>query len=359
MLDSNKLRVFSEYIRDNFSEKSNELVDALDLVNMVFDEIYEGMTAKIGEYLDQRNIKDSQELHTFCATILEIKDMINEYSLLFDNEENLEDENIEDDKEIKNFPDYSSYIVDSTIPHTLYEDFTHAKACGFEFNGIKYETKNMRDVMLTLCRILAEENKNKMINFINDPTMQGRKAPYFSNKLIIEDNINKNEKVGDLDVYVWVNLSCNQIRNVIRRILKKYNYKFEDFKIYLRADYKDLHKKSINNCHTNSGDLEKIGKYVQSCFRQLENYHFTSNELLAMQSVEWTSKTFGVSIPLIKKYDSTKLVDEQVKINGYSRYWKKIYKLCGEEYFVTSQWYEHNRARFDSWFKLLNIQGDK
>lgn len=358
MLDSNKLKVFSEYVRDNFSEKSNELVDALDLVNMVFDEIYDDIDTKIREYLNQRNIKGSQELHPFCETILEIKDMVNEYSLLFANEENVEDEDMEEDKERKNLPDYASCVIDSTIPHTLYEDFTHTKACGFEFNGIKYDAKNMRDVMVTLCEILANEDKNKMISFIDDSTMQGRKAPYFSNKLIVEDNINKNEKVGDLDVYVWVNLSCNQIRNVIRRILKKYNYKFDDFKIYLRADYTDLHKKTNETTQENSddsNDTEKIGKYVQSCFRQLENYHFTSNELLAMQSGEWTLKTFGFSIPLIKKYDLTKPATEQIKINGYNRYWKNPYRICGEEYFVASQWLKVHRERFNNWFKSLNL----
>lgn len=356
MLDRNKLRDFSEFVRNNFLEKSNELVDALDLVNMVFDEIYDGVTIKIGEYLAQRNIKSSQELMPFCETITEIKNMVNEYSLLFASEEDVEDENMDDDKERKNLPDYASCVIDSTIPHTLYEDFTHTKACGFEFNGIKYESKNMRDVMVTLCEILADEDKNKMISFINDPTMQGRKAPYFSNTLIAEDNVNKNEKVGNLDVYVWVNLSCNQIRNVIRRILKKYNYKFDDFKIYLRADYTDLHKKPNDNAQENNSGLdgvEKIGKYVQSCFKQLENYHFTSNELLAMQSGEWTLKTFGFSIPLIKKYDSTKLSTEQIKINGYNRYWKNPYKLCGQEYFVASQWLEVHRERFDTWFKSL------
>ena len=357
MLDNNNLKVFSEYVRDNFSEKSNELVDALDLVNMVFDEIYDDIAVKIGECLNQRNTKGSLALHAFCETIIKIKGVVNEYSLLFANEENAEEEDIEDNKEIRDLPDYSSYVIDSTLPHTLYEDFTHKKACGFEFNGIKYDAKNMKDVMVTLCEILADEDKDKMIGFIGDPTMQGRKASYFSNKLIVEDNVNKNEKIGNLDVYVWVNLSCNQIKNVIKRMLKKYNYKFDDFKIYLRADYTDLHKKTNENTRENiddSDDVEKIGKHVQSCFRQLENYHFTPNELLAMQSGQWTLKTFGFSTPLIKKYDLTKPIAEQIKINGYNRYWKNPYRICGEEYFVASQWLEVNRERFNNWFKLLN-----
>lgn len=73
-----------------------------------------------------------------------------------------------------------------------------------------------------------------------------------------------------------------------------------------------------------------------------------------MQSGQWTLKTFGFSTPLIKKYDLTKPIAEQIKINGYNRYWKNPYRICGEEYFVASQWLEVNRERFNNWFKLLN-----
>ena len=38
------------------------------------------------------------------------------------------------------------------------------------------------------------------------------------------------------------NMSANQIRNVIEKILRKYNVKVNDYKIYLKADYTSLHE---------------------------------------------------------------------------------------------------------------------
>lgn len=361
-IDNNQFEKLAEFVKVNFPEKSSELADALDLVNMVFDDIYDSVISKINEQLMERNVKNTQEIFPFCDMIIETKNIINDYSSLFVNEEMLESElsieNTDDILERKPLPDYAVYSVDTSTPHSLYEDFTHTKACGFEFMGKRYEVKNMKDVLVTLCEILAKEDRNKILSFINDPTMQGRKAPYFSDKLIIDGDVNKNEKIGDLDIYVWVNLSCNQLRNVIKRVLKKFNFKFESFKIYLRADYTELHTKKDNNIEENTNvdnidSEEKIGKYVSSCFKKLENYPFSYNELCAMQSSEWTLNTFGFSIPLIKKCDMSKTFTEQIKINGYNRYWKNPYKLCGENYFIANQWYEHQREKFKNWFNSL------
>ena len=361
MLNDAKIEEFIEFIKENFSEKTRELVDSLDLVNLVFDDIYDLIKENIDKSYNEQKLDQVQNLISRSQEVLDIKNIILNYKdLLIDEieEENIIIEEMADEElEKKNYPNYSEYYVDKSVPHTLYEDFTHTKACGFEFRAVKYEAKNMRDILVQLCELLAIEDQDKMKSFINDKTMQGRTAPYFSNKLIVEGDINKNEKISDLDVYVWINLSCNQIRNVIKRVLKKYDYKFEDFKIYLRADYTDLHKKSKENSIVKAvvtDSSKKIGKYVQSCFKQLENYPFTINELCAMQSEEWTLKTFGFSTPLLKKYDAAIMVSDQIKVNGYIKYWKNPYKLCGEYYFVVSQWMKVHRCRFDQWFHTLN-----
>jgi hypothetical protein len=38
------------------------------------------------------------------------------------------------------------------------------------------------------------------------------------------------------------NMNANQIRNVIERMLRRYDIKINDFKIYLRADYTIRHE---------------------------------------------------------------------------------------------------------------------
>jgi uncharacterized protein YeeX (DUF496 family) len=41
-------------------------------------------------------------------------------------------------------------------------------------------------------------------------------------------------------IYVETNMSSNSIRNIIIKMLKEYNIKISDFKLYFRADYTNM-----------------------------------------------------------------------------------------------------------------------
>ena len=73
----------------------------------------------------------------------------------------------------------------------------------------------MRDVLIQTCGIFADTDLNKMESFLEDPTMKGRKVSYFGTKQVVEDFTVKNEAIPGTDLFVWVNLSCNHIRNII------------------------------------------------------------------------------------------------------------------------------------------------
>ncbi len=136
-------------------------------------------------------------------------------------------------------PNYSDYVVDSSIPHTLYEDFTHKKVAAFSINNKYYAVKDWKDLLLQTCDLLAQIDAAKFNELIDDPVMKGRKVSYFSRNFVDR----KNEKIKNLDIYVWTNLSANSIRNLIRKLMRKFDIKITDYYIYLRADYSPLHKK--------------------------------------------------------------------------------------------------------------------
>ena len=48
-------------------------------------------------------------------------------------------------------------------------------------------------------------------------------------------------KIGETGIYVMTNMSANQIRNVIEKMLRKYGIKTVEYKIYLKADYTARH----------------------------------------------------------------------------------------------------------------------
>lgn len=59
--------------------------------------------------------------------------------------------------------------------------------------------------------------------------MKGRKVSYFSRNFVDR----KNEKIKNLDIYVWTNLSANSIRNLIRKLMRKFDIKITDYYIYI------------------------------------------------------------------------------------------------------------------------------
>ena len=81
-------------------------------------------------------------------------------------------------------------------------------------------------------------DQERFVNFENDPTMRGRKTKLFSTN---PANIRNPHKLQDSELYVETNLSANAMRNLIIKMLQKYNLKPSEFKVFLRADYSGLH----------------------------------------------------------------------------------------------------------------------
>lgn len=363
MINNEQLTSLADFVKEQCQKDANDLTDALSFVNLALDGVYDSAYTIASKFISDRNPSKASPLLEKMEHIIEVKKSVDECILLLEDEEALEEElkaeNMDEELECRQLPNYAAYSIDTNVPHTLYENFTYTKACGFSLLGNYYDAKDMRDVLVKLCEKLARIDAKKLAGFCDDNSMQGRKVKYFGKEQIIENKQTKNEAILNLGIYVRVDASCNQLRNLIMKILKKYDIAFSDFKIFLRADYKALHDKvisvSVVEQLVDEAD-EKIGKYIANTMRELamSNYVFTANDLTALQSEHWSKQTFGISISFLKKYDVSKPAAEQIKINQHTRYWKDRYSFNGEDYFVASQWYERHRAKFDAWVKLLD-----
>ena len=151
------------------------------------------------------------------------------------------------------------YEVDTTVPHTLFEIFTHKKPSGFLFNNKRYAASEWKDVLMQTCDLLAKINPEKLRSFLRDPVMKGRKIKYFGTNYVEL----KNAKMKEMDIYVWTNLSANSIRNLILKMLRQFGIEISSFFIYLRADYSPLHE--------NSGQLLRWRESLH--FAQANNAH--------------------------------------------------------------------------------------
>lgn len=343
------------YIKDRFPKDAVEVSDALGLLNLALDGILDRANESIAQAHKERNYESAMKLLEFSESISWMQSQINSLTEVIGSDESCEeDDEVSEENQYKQLPNYAEYAVDSAIPHTLYEDFKHKKANGFTFQGKKYEAKDWKDVLLKTCDLLAEIDADKFYSFIDDPTMRGSKVRYFGTSYVSL----KNEKMKNLDVYVWVNLSANGKRNVIRKLLKKFGIKFSEYSIFLRADYTPLHPDSIYAGTIVETNTDKIGKHVRNFMREISNksHAFSINELLVMQSKEWSKEILDLDYPLLRKFDEGSSIDSQIKdAAGYGRYWKEVFEFNAIKFLVTSQWFERQREAFDLWKQNILI----
>jgi hypothetical protein len=212
-----------ELLKETINETMDNISTELGLACSKRDFTRVKLFTKLGEEINQYEQKLEQ-----IIGLLEIEDPI---------------ENIEDvehgGKKTVNSPDYSVYYVDTNIEHTLYENFTHKRPYGFQIgNQEKIKVKTWQEMLIKICEILITVDENKFVSFEHNPKMNGKKRKYFSKN---DKGMKKPKSIGD-KIFIETNISANSIRNLVVKLLKEYGYKSSEFKVYLRADYTEMHR---------------------------------------------------------------------------------------------------------------------
>ncbi len=231
-----------EFLRKEFPKDALDIQECIDLLNQCICGSIESIKSAFSTAFYQRDYDKLTMLQGLLAAVDKIQNKLDEYSNMLQLDDDVEDSIIE--KEVTNtddrqLPDYDSLRVDQNIPYTLYDDYTHKRPAGFELFGERCDAKDWKDVLVKTCEILASKEISKFCNFINDKTMQGRKIPYFCKDPKL---IRAPRKIAGTDIYVMTNMSANQVRNIIERMLRKYGIKINDYKLYLKADYTARHE---------------------------------------------------------------------------------------------------------------------
>ena len=113
-----------------------------------------------------------------------------------------------------------------------------------------------------------------------------------------------------------------------------------------------------------SEDL-KVGEFVKTAMDNLQKsgYEFSKEQLDELTDLERSKKIFGLKsgITFLKKYDR-KEDKPHCDNTGRPRYYSPdsrgnkdgfVLKFGGEEYLLTSQWYDGQQAAFREWYKSL------
>lgn len=231
------------YIKKEFPKDSIEIKECLSLLSETIDSTITDIKKASDNAYENRSWEKAEKLLQMAKSINEVENSIYKHIEDLELEDSVEEkvvvqqenEQLEDNK----LPNYSDYAVDENIPHKLLESFTYKCPAAFSIFGTKIKARQWKDVLLSTCEIFAKKDPEKFLEIAADKTMQGRKIDYFSTKT---DKIRKPVKLKAVNIYVGTNLSSNQIRETILKILKKYNVGIEDYNIFLRADYTALHE---------------------------------------------------------------------------------------------------------------------
>lgn len=222
-------------IKEFFPEKALELSETLGLLRDTMEDTRQDIKKLMVLLFDQGQHEAMVPHNHLAAALLEYMARVQEVQAALEPEEQTLDAG--DDGE-SSLPNYQAYEVDAEIVHNLHEDFTYTRPAAFEFKGDRVEVRTWQQMLIKTCEMLMALDRERFISFENDPTMQGRKQKLFSTN---PANNRNPHKLKDSELYVETNLSANAMRNLIIKMLQKYSLKTSDFKVFLRADYTNLH----------------------------------------------------------------------------------------------------------------------
>ncbi|NMB45075.1 MAG: replication initiation negative regulator SeqA [Firmicutes bacterium] len=223
------------FLRDECPEEAIEIQECIRLLNQAVEGCIEAVKQAVNKAFDQRDyqkleglrdlletVDGTQEKLEYCLGLLQLEDSP-DASTSMDQDDNCEE-----------ITQGHGVQLDPNIAHTLCESYTNKRPAGFEIFGTRHEARNWKDVLIQTCEILSSRDPILFSSFVGDEAMQGRTATYFAES---PEGLRSPRKVKGTNIYVMTNLSANQIRNVLERILKRYGIGVADYKVFLRADY--------------------------------------------------------------------------------------------------------------------------
>lgn len=146
-----------DFLKENFSEEFNHIYRELKNINIYLEErIYKNVQKDMNLETDNKNLEEAERLLKAWGEVKSLNESLEnimEIALRFKKDINELEEEIQFNDEKRkyskrNTPQYDRVQSDTKIPHSIDEDFTYKKPCGFMFRGKVYEAYSMRDILI-------------------------------------------------------------------------------------------------------------------------------------------------------------------------------------------------------------------
>ena len=236
-----KQKVFDlmQYLSQNEKESSLGIFYSLELLDTKLKDAIEDIKKDLQKVIQENRFDEVEELTAYCK---EIERLQAELASCLDSmiaPSPMVKKVIEDARDKPPIVDYSKYTVDRREAHSLAEDFEYRRICAFKVNRVEFEVDSWKDTLLKFCGLLAKQDSKLIESFMFKPDLCGRKIRYFQKSSVL----GRNQIIPGTDIYVWTNMSANEIVRLIKKMLKYAKISPADFQVFLRADYSGLHKK--------------------------------------------------------------------------------------------------------------------
>lgn len=231
-------------IKQEFPQQSIDLSESLELLKVSINDTMNAIEKKMSAAFARREFGTQREYMILAESVHQYEQRVDNLIELLELEDtapfikeaiDLSDESIDSERR-KN---YAAYTVDHQVEHTLYENFTHIRPYAFRLGQQEQLfVKTWIEMLIETCNILIDKDAAKFLSFEHIKEMNGKKSKYISSK---KDGMRKPHPLRE-NLFLETNMSANGVRNLILKMLKAYNIKATDYKIYYRADYTELNQ---------------------------------------------------------------------------------------------------------------------
>lgn len=270
--------------------------------------------------------------------------------------------------------DYKKYLVDNTKSYSLSFDFENTTPYSFSFRGETYKVKTYKEMLIKLCEILYEKDKDTFKEIATWHQIRGRKKSYIvyeSDK--VAQSITNPLRFLNTKIILEGTTSTTQKIKIMLKLLEIYKISPSSVKVYLKSDrhprhgqkpigiykdksydYKAEMEMNLKNddCIENGFDIS-TGKRV---YDYLQDYFKNTNQSYNIQNFldkNWCKETFNISYPLLKEYDESKDLKTQTIPEGKKGAYyvqNPILHINNRLYIIYMQWNDKmHRNRIEKW----------
>lgn len=351
-----------DFCKQNFPERTIDLCEAIDLMVDTLTNLKSDLGKSMPMLIDNDDYDSIDEYKNHAKSVAQIIQSLNNISNDITIDDTYEDEQISEVKDSNcvdiNYND-KAFNADSNIPHTLYEDFTYTKPAGIEIENTYLEANEWRDVFNKCCQYLLNKDPDIFSSFLTDTTMQGRKCKYFSYD---SSELREGVRIKGSKIYIEYNVSATFVRNIIIKMLEKYEIPKRSCHIFIRRDLTSLHSENNKLQETaqkleESNDEIKIGQYAKEYFISYFQSNTSELDIDHFTDKDWCHDTFGICYPILKQVDKKLPISEQVNYNNqYRRYYSSpVLKINGKDYIICSQWFVQFKPKLMNWINYNSV----